>query len=260
MSRGKVLEVRELCKSFGGVRAVDKISFDLEGGKLLAMIGPNGAGKSTCFNLINGQLRPDGGTIKVLGRKTDGMRPNHVWSLGVGRTFQVTATFPSMSVLENVQMVLISNGGRSRSVLKKTAGLYRDEAMEFLRLVGVEREWDRACGILAYGELKRVELAIALANSPKLLLMDEPTAGMGSRERFTLMELTAKIVRERSIGVLFTEHDMDVVFSHADRIIVMNHGKLVAEGSPRDVRESKKVQDIYFGTGAVPGGEYPVEQ
>jgi branched-chain amino acid transport system ATP-binding protein len=248
----KVLEVRDLSKSFGGVRAVHKVSFDLEGGQILAMIGPNGAGKSTCFNLINGQLIPDGGTIRVLGRETAGMRPNHVWSLGVGRTFQVTATFASMTVLENVQMVLVSNRRRSRSIAAKTSGLYRDEAMELLRLVGVEDEHNRTCSILAYGDLKRVELAIALANRPKLLLMDEPTAGMGIKERLKLMELTAAIVRDRSIGVLFTEHDMDVVFSHADRIIVLNHGELIAEGTPREVRENGKVGEIYFGTSPIP--------
>jgi len=248
----KVLEVSNLSKSFGGVRAVNNVNFVLDEGRLLAMIGPNGAGKSTCFNLINGQLRPDRGTIRILGKKTTGMRPRHVWSLGVGRTFQVTATFPSMTVLENVQMVLVSNHGRLRSVVKKTSGLYRDEAMELLKLVGVEEQHDRPCGILAYGDLKRVELAIALANKPKLLLMDEPTAGMGTGERLKLMELTSDIVRDRSIGVLFTEHDMDVVFAHADRIIVLNYGELISEGTPQEVRENEKVRDIYFGTCAVP--------
>jgi branched-chain amino acid transport system ATP-binding protein len=248
----KVLEVSKLSKSFGGVRAVNDVDFTLDEGRLLAMIGPNGAGKSTCFNLINGQLRPDHGTIRVLGRETAGMRPRHVWSLGVGRTFQVTATFPSMTVLENVQMVFLSNRGRLRSIVRKTSGLYRDEAMELLELVGVEEQHNRPCGILAYGDLKRVELAIALANRPKLLLMDEPTAGMGTKERLKLMELTATIVRDRSIGVLFTEHDMDVVFAHADRIIVLNYGELIAEGTPQEVRDNDEVRRIYFGTCDVP--------
>jgi len=248
----KVLEVLNLSKAFGGVQAVNDVAFDLAEGELLAMIGPNGAGKSTCFNLINGQLRPDRGSIRVLGIESTGMQPRHVWALGVGRTFQVTSTFPSMTVLENVQMVLLSMHRRLRTVLRKTANLYRKEAMDLLELVGVESQWNRPCGILAYGDLKRVELAIALANRPKLLLMDEPTAGMGTRERLKLMELTAQIVRDRSIGVLFTEHDMDVVFAHADRIIVLNYGKLIAEGAPQEVRENKKVRQIYFGTCAVP--------
>ena len=244
----KVLEVRDLVKSFGGVKAVNSVNFDLEEGQLLAMIGPNGAGKSTCFNLINGQLRPDKGTIRILGHKNRGMRPRHVWSLGVGRTFQVTSTFPSMTVLENVQMVLISFHKRLRSVFRKASNLFMDEAMELLKLVRVDDQSDRPCGILAYGDLKRVELAIALANKPRLLLMDEPTAGMGAKERLKLMELTSNIVRTQDIGVLFTEHDMDVVFTHADRIIVLNRGELVAEGTPPEVRDDERVREIYFGT------------
>ncbi len=248
----KVLEVSRLSKSFGGVQAVNDVAFDLAEGQLLAMIGPNGAGKSTCFNLINGQLRPDRGTIRVLGRETTGMQPRHVWALGVGRTFQVTSTFPSMTVLENVQMVLISKQRRLKNMWRKATNLFREEAMGLLELVGVESQWNRPCGILAYGDLKRVELAIALANKPKLLLMDEPTAGMGTKERLKLMELTAQIVRDQSIGVLFTEHDMDVVFAHADRIIVLNYGKLIATGAPHEVRDNEKVRDIYFGTCGVP--------
>ena len=255
-----VLEVLNLSKSFGGVLAVNDVTFGLAEGQLLAMIGPNGAGKSTCFNLINGQLRPDHGTIRVLGKATTGMQPRHVWALGVGRTFQVTSTFPSMTVVENVQMVLLSTHRRLRTVVRMTAGLYREEAMKFLQLVGVESQWNRPCGILAYGDLKRVELAIALANRPKLLLMDEPTAGMGTKERLKLMELTAQIVRNQSIGVLFTEHDMDVVFAHADRIIVLSYGKLVAEGTPQEVGENEKVRDIYFGTCVVPTHGNTVEQ
>jgi branched-chain amino acid transport system ATP-binding protein len=255
----RILEVTNLSKSFGGVRAVNDVAFDLTEGRLLAMIGPNGAGKSTCFNLINGQLRPDRGTIRILGKKTTGMRPRHVWALGVGRTFQVTSTFASMTVLENVQMVLLASHKRSRTVFRKTAGLYQEEAMEFLRLVEIDGQWNRPCGILAYGDLKRVELAIALANKPKLLLMDEPTAGMGTKERLKLMELISQIVLDRSLGVLFTEHDMDVVFSHANRIIVLNYGNLIAEGTPQEVRENEKVRDIYFGRQAVPPRGAPVE-
>jgi len=244
----KLLEVKELYKSFGGITAVDGVSFDLQEGQLLAMIGPNGAGKSTCFNLINGQLKPDSGTIKILGRDTTGMKPRHVWRLGVGRTFQVTSTFPSMTVLENVQMVLISNNRRLNSVSKKVSKIYVDEAMGLLKLVGIEEQWDRPCGILAYGDLKRVELAIALANNPRLLLMDEPTAGMGVKERLRLMELTSRIVKDRHIGVLFTEHDMDVVFAHADSIIVLNYGKLIAQGTPTEVRDNEEVKQIYLGS------------
>jgi branched-chain amino acid transport system ATP-binding protein len=243
----KVLEVREIAKSFGGVQAVNNLSFDLSAGRLLAMIGPNGAGKSTCFNLINGQLRPDRGSIAILGKKINGSRPRQVWKLGVGRTFQITATFASMTVLENIKMAVLSYHRRTRSLFSRVRKLYSDESMELLKLVGIEDQYDRACGILAYGDLKRVELAAALANKPKLLLMDEPTAGMGRAERRSLMELVSNIVRTRNIGVLFTEHDMEAVFNHADHIIVLHHGAMIAEGTPTAVRENERVQEVYLG-------------
>ncbi|RTZ98400.1 MAG: ABC transporter ATP-binding protein [Deltaproteobacteria bacterium] len=242
-----VLEVRQLAKSFGGVKAVSNVSFDLARGQLLAMIGPNGAGKSTCFNLINGQLRPDHGTITILGKKANGLKPRDVWKLGVGRTFQIAASFGSMTVLENVQMARLSYHRQTTSLFKSVPRLNRDHAMELLRLVGIEDQYNRACGVLAYGDVKRVELAVALANDPKLLLMDEPTAGMGPAERQEMMALTSSIIETRNIGVLFTEHDMDVVFGRSDRIIVLNRGELVAEGTPDEVRNNRRVQEIYLG-------------
>ena len=242
-----ILKVQNLSKAFGGVKAVIDVSFSLEEGQLLAMIGPNGAGKSTCFNLINGQLRPDHGDIVIREKSINGSKPRDVWNMGVGRTFQITSTFTSMSVLENVQMALLSYHKSTKSLLKRVSRLYVDESMALLKLVGIDNQAARACGVLAYGDLKRVELAVALANNPKLLLMDEPTAGMGPAERQSLMELTKDIVRSRKIGVLFTEHDMDVVFNYADRIIVLNRGELVAEGTPEEVRNNPKVQEIYLG-------------
>jgi branched-chain amino acid transport system ATP-binding protein len=243
-----ILEVHNLYKSFGGVEAVKDVSFELEKGQLLAMIGPNGAGKSTCFNLINGQLRPDHGRIIIMDQEITGSKPRDVWKLGVGRTFQITSTFPSMTVLENIQMALLSYHRRTNSLLRKVSQLYVDESIELLKRVGIGDQADRTCGVLAYGDLKRVELAVALANKPRLLLMDEPTAGMGPAQRQTLMELTRNIVRTRNIGVLFTEHDMDVVFNHADRIIVLSRGELMAEGTPAEVQKNAKVKEIYLGT------------
>ncbi len=244
-----ILKVQNLSKSFGGVKAVHNVSFELAEGQLLAMIGPNGAGKSTCFNLINGQLRPDRGNIIVLGKKINGYPPRQVWKLGVGRTFQITSTFSSMTVLENIQIAMLSYHKHTKSLFKKAGNLYVDESMDLIRQVGIENQHDRACGVLAYGDLKRVELAVALVNKPKLLLMDEPTAGMGPSERQTLMELTKKIVRSQNIGILFTEHDMDVVFNHAEHIILLNRGELVAQGTPEEVRQNDKAQKIYLGSG-----------
>ncbi|KAA5605173.1 ABC transporter ATP-binding protein [Roseospira marina] len=245
------LVVEALCKSFGGLRAVDDVSFSLGETELLALIGPNGAGKSTCFNMLNGQIQPDVGSIRLYGDEIVGCPPRTVWRMGVGRTFQITATFSSMTVMENVQMALLSHHRRLRALLPFAGGQYRDEAMALLDRVGMASQAGRACGTLAYGDLKRLELAIALANEPRVLLMDEPTAGMAPRERLQLMRLTADIVRDKGVSVLFTEHDMDVVFGHADRILVMNRGRLVAAGSPAEVRANTEVQAIYLGSGAL---------
>ncbi|HVV41054.1 MAG TPA: ABC transporter ATP-binding protein [Nitrobacter sp.] len=246
-----LLSVEGLSKSYGGVHAVRGVSFALGAGEILALIGPNGAGKSTCFNMLNGQVAPDGGRVHLFGRDITGEAPRAVWRLGIGRTFQITATFPTMTVRENVQVALISHRSRLFDMWSSAPKLARAAAERLLDLVGMNGYADRACGELAYGDLKRLELAIALANQPKLLLMDEPTAGMAPRERVELMRLTARIAREQSIGVLFTEHDMDVVFEHADRILVLNRGALIAEGLPEKVRRDPQVRAIYLGEGLV---------
>ncbi len=244
-----LLRVEGLRKAFGGVVAVDGVDFRVSRGELVALIGPNGAGKTTCFNMLNGQLRPDRGRVFLEDEDITGLSPRQVWRKGVGRTFQITATFPSMTVVENVQMPLISHHRQVYRFTGRAVQLHRDEAMELLDLVGMADQAERPCGVLAYGDLKRVELAVALANRPALLLMDEPTAGMAPGERVALMGLTAEIVKDRNIAVLFTEHDMDVVFCNADRILVLNRGRLVAEGPPEAIRENAHVKEIYLGAG-----------
>jgi branched-chain amino acid transport system ATP-binding protein len=246
-----LLSVEGLSKSYGGVHAVRNVSFALHAGEILALIGPNGAGKSTCFDMLNGQNTPDSGRVHLLGKDTVGQKPRAIWRLGVGRTFQITATFPTMTVRENVQVALVSYGKQLFSLFASAPKFARDEAGRLLDLVGMGGYAERPCGELAYGDLKRLELAVALANQPKLLLMDEPTAGMAPRERIDLMRLTAGIAREKAIGVLFTEHDMDVVFEHADRILVLNRGSLIAEGTPEQVRANPQVRAVYLGEGLV---------
>ena len=239
--------VRDLQKSFGALRAVDGVGFSLEPGTLTAMIGPNGAGKTTCFNLLSGQLRADSGSILLDGIELAGRSPRQIWGLGVGRTFQITQTFASMSVLENIQVALLSHDGGTLSLVKRLGDRHRAEAMALLRSVGMAEQAERPCGVLAYGDLKRVELALALTNQPRLLLLDEPTAGMAPSERADLMALTAEVVRSRGIMALFTEHDMDVVFSHADRIMVLSRGRLIASGRPEVVRADPTVREVYLG-------------
>ncbi len=243
------LEAEGLEKSFGGVRAVQGVSFGLLPGEMLALIGPNGAGKSTCFNLLNGHLKPDQGRVKLLGHDITGLAPRKVWRRGVGRTFQITATFGSMTVRENVQLALMSHRHELARLWTPAWRLRGGQADTLLERVGLADQVARPCSVLAYGDLKRVELAIALANNPRLLLMDEPTAGMAPQERVGLMALVAEIARERGMSVLFTEHDMDVVFGHADRVLVLDRGRLIAEGNAEEVRNNPLVQEVYLGSG-----------
>ena len=241
------LSVSNLSKAYGGVQAVREVSFSVAPGEMVAIIGPNGAGKTTCFNMLNGQLAPDRGDIRLDGASLVGLAPHRVSRLGVGRTFQVTATFGSMSVRENVQTALLSHHGRNYSMWSRARALFSREADALLERVGMREQADRPCAVLAYGDLKRVELAMALANEPRLLLMDEPTAGMAPEERGTLMELAAALARHDRIAVLFTEHDMSVVFGFASRVIVMHLGEVIAEGSPEAVRGNPRVREVYLG-------------
>ena len=225
------------------------MSFAIEAGELLALIGPNGAGKSTCFNMLNGQLQPDAGVVRLQGRDIVGLRPRAIWRLGVGRTFQITAAFASMTVRENVQLALHAKARRLNRVFGRMSAAFGKEADAILERIGMLAQAERPCAILAYGDLKRIELAIALAGAPKLLLMDEPTAGMAPGERVQLMALAASLAKREGIAVLFTEHDMDVVFAHADRIIVLDRGSILAEGPPDKIKADPAVRAVYLGAG-----------
>jgi len=242
-----VLSVRNLSKAYGGVQAVRDVSFSVAPGEIVAIIGPNGAGKTTCFNMLNGQLVPDSGEIRLGGASLAGLPPHRIWRLGVGRTFQVTATFGSMSVRENVQTALLSHHRRNYAMWSRASAFLKKEAEALLERVGMGEQADRPCAVLAYGDLKRVELAIALANRPRLLLMDEPTAGMAPEERGAVMALAAAQARSENLAVLFTEHDMNVVFGFASRVIVMHLGEVIAAGSPEEVQADARVREVYLG-------------
>ena len=249
-----ILEVTGLAKSWGGVAAVRDVSFSLATGEMLALIGPNGAGKSTCFDMLTGRVMPDRGTVRMLGADTTAVPPEAIFRLGVGRTFQIAATFASMTAVENVQVALLSHARRLRptsgpALVAPLSTQCREEALGLLDQVGMRAQSDRPCGELAYGDIKRVELALALANNPKILLMDEPTAGMAPAERGQIMTLVASLAHDTGLGVLFTEHDMDAVFTHASRVLVLDRGRLIADGTPQAVRADARVQEVYLGSG-----------
>ena len=249
MSGIAVLDARGLAKSFGGVRAVDGVSLRVASGEIRALIGPNGAGKTTLFNILAGQLRPDAGEVRFKGGRLSGLAPHLIWRRGVSRTFQITATFASLTALDNVRVARLSHARRTYSLLARAGRLETEAARALLALVGLAEQAARPAAVLAYGDLKRLELAVALANDPELLLLDEPTAGMAPAERGALMELIERIARARHLAVLFTEHDMDVVFQVADRILVLHQGRVIAEGRPDEVRADALVQRVYLGEG-----------
>ncbi len=247
---GALLQVEGLRKSFGGIDALAGVSFTLEAGRMLALIGPNGAGKSTCFNVLGGQLRPDAGSVRLDGRELVGLSAGKICRLGVGRTFQAAATFRSMTVRENVQTALLARDRLLFRPWRRADRHAADEAMALLSHVQMADKAESPCGTLAYGDVKRVELAMALAHQPRLLLMDEPTAGMATNERHALMRLTRQLADTQRIAVLFTEHSLDVVFKHADHIAVLVRGALLAEGAPAVIAADERVRAAYLGTEA----------
>ncbi|MGB3429886.1 MAG: ABC transporter ATP-binding protein [Burkholderiaceae bacterium] len=244
-----VLVVENLRRSFGGVRAVDDVSFALGDGEVAALIGPNGAGKSTLFNLIDGQLAADAGRATFLDHRVDVLSTAARTRLGIGRTFQVAQAFASMTVLQNAQVAL-SAVQAPLSVGAPLWGRHIEPANALLAQVGLADRAEDPASALAYGDLKRLELALALATSPRLLLMDEPTAGMAPGERTALMRLVVELAAARRMAVLFTEHSMEVVFGFARRVLVMSAGRLVADGLPDAVRADPEVRRVYLGDAA----------
>jgi len=248
---GPLLEVARLKRSFGGFQALGGVSFQVEAGEISAVIGPNGAGKTTLFNVITGHLAPDSGRVGFAGRDITGQPPHAICRLGLARSFQRTNIFPRLSVFENVQIAILSHERRAYGLWTGAQGLGRDRTMEILEDVGLALRAADPSGSLSYGDQKQLELGIALALQPTLLLLDEPTAGMSPQETRTSVALVARIARERKLTVLFTEHDMDVVFSVAQRIRVLHQGRLIAEGAPEEIRGLAEVKRVYFGEGAI---------
>jgi branched-chain amino acid transport system ATP-binding protein len=242
-----MLEISGLHKSFSGFHAVTDVSLTVEARQIVAVIGPNGAGKSTFFNLITGHLRPDAGRIVLGGRDVTGLPPHRICALGMGRSFQLTNIFPRLTVLQNVQAALLAHHGQGRNFWSRSETLLLDEAEALLASIGLAALAEETAGTLAYGNQKQLELGIALASDPSVLLLDEPTAGMSAGETHETISMLQRIAEERGLTLLFTEHDMAVVFRIAQKIAVLYQGRKLAEGTPDEVRANPEVRRVYLG-------------
>jgi branched-chain amino acid transport system ATP-binding protein len=242
-----MLELKSLRKSFSGFVAVSDVSFTVETQQIAAVIGPNGAGKSTLFNLITGHLQPDSGKVVLDGKDITGVQPHQICRMGIGRSFQRTNIFPRLSVFENVQAAYLIHRGRGPNFWSRSSDFYHDDVEALMVQIGLLEHARTLAGTLSYGNQKQLELGLALASDPALLLLDEPTAGMSASETHDTIRLIEKIAGERALTLLFTEHDMDVVFSIAQKIAVMHQGRLIADGAPAEVRADPTVRRVYLG-------------
>jgi branched-chain amino acid transport system ATP-binding protein len=242
-----MLEVRSLEKSFDGFQAIGGVSFAVPAGSISAIIGPNGAGKTTLFNLITGHIAPDAGQVVFKDRDVTGIAPHDLCRLGMGRSFQRTNIFPRLTVYENIQAAYLSHRGRGWNVMTPVERLYREESMALLASVGLLDKANDVSGFLSHGNQKQLELGLALALEPEILLLDEPTAGMSATETRDSIHLIERIARERHLTLLFTEHDMQVVFSISQRITVLHQGRVIADGAPDEVRRDPEVRRVYLG-------------
>jgi ABC-type branched-subunit amino acid transport system ATPase component/ABC-type branched-subunit amino acid transport system permease subunit len=244
---GTLLRVDGLSKRFGGLKAVDGVTIVVREGERHAVIGPNGAGKSTLFNLLTGQIRPDSGGVTFDGVDITGRRPYQLARHGIGRAFQITNIFPKLTVLQNLQYAMLAHRGDTVRPFGIADHMYKDEAAQLLEAVGLGRDSGLQAGVLSHGDQRALELAISLALGTRLLLLDEPTAGMSPYETRRAMELVNGVVAQEGLTLLFCEHDMDIVFGTADVVTVMHQGRVLAEGTPDLIRSNAEVQRVYLG-------------
>ncbi len=244
-----LLEVRNVVKSFGGLRALQDVSLSVAKGEIRAVIGPNGAGKSTFFNVMTGLLKPDTGDIVFEGEPITGMPPHRIIRKGIGRSFQITNIFPRMSVFENVQVALFSHHRTGNNPLSPARKFTRvgEEVLALLDQVGLAEKYDSSASVLSHGDQKRLEIAISLASRPKLLMLDEPTAGMSRFESRETVALLQRISREQGLTLIFTEHDMDIVFAISEKIMVLQQGAVIADGTPAEIKANPEVRKAYLG-------------
>lgn len=241
------LEANDLWKGFGGTPVIKGVSIQVEAHEVVAIIGPNGAGKTTLFDLLTGRMAPDRGVIRMFGSDVTSEPPWRRVGAGLGRSFQVSSIFPSLTALENVQSGILLSSGHGFKMQGRAENAFREEAFALLQQVGLAQRADRLSGELSYGDQRSLELAVTLSSNPKILLLDEPTAGMGVAETQECLARIKDVAAERRIPVMFVEHDMSVVFSFATRVVVLAGGEVIFSGLPQDVRDNRFVQEVYFG-------------
>jgi branched-chain amino acid transport system ATP-binding protein len=242
-----ILQVEELTKAFGGLMAVDHVSLNFEKGEISSIIGPNGAGKSTLFNLITNHIYADSGKVVFKGENITKLAPERIQRKGLCRTFQITSIFGRLTVFENVLTAMISARGMSLNLFSRAKKLFRKETLAVLDSVGLANQAGLPANALAHGDQRRLEIAIAVASSPEILLLDEPAAGLSVDESAGIMELIGRLARERGLTLIFVEHDMKVVFAISEKIRVMHFGRVIAEGTADEIKRNEEVKRIYLG-------------
>lgn len=242
-----MLRVHDLHKSFEGFKAVNGARLEVNQGEVVAVIGPNGAGKTTLFNLITGQLTPDSGVVEFKGERIAGIPPHLVCQKGISRSYQIVNIFNRLTVFENVQVAVLSRQKKSYTLFRPAKNMAVEETREILESVGLLGKEELTSGALSHGDQKVLEIAIALGNRPELLILDEPTAGMSPEETAVTLQLMNRLSGELGLTILFCEHDMSLVFSIADRIMVMKQGRTIIQETPEMVRSNQQVREAYLG-------------
>ena len=244
-----LLETKELSKSFGETHAVDKVDFQIQEGEVLSLIGSNGAGKTSMVNLISGLLHPDSGRIVFRGQDITTLPVHGRIKAGIARSFQIVNLFDELTLHDNVALSIFSRQGMTRRLFTLADRHHEvwDEALEILRQFGLEAKRSELAGVISQGERKLLDVAVAYALKPQLLFLDEPTSGVSTREKAPIMDVISAIVRSHRITAVVIEHDMDIIFKYSDRIVVMHQGKILASGSPEEIRRNETVKDAVFG-------------
>lgn len=247
MEQSIAIKTEGLSKNFGAVQAVKGVSFSVPIGQMHAIIGPNGAGKTTCMDLIVNKTTPSSGKVFLFGEEITAMKPYKIAQKGLNKCFQISQLFPQLTCCENVQIALIQKLGQTFNILPQKRGYLREECEYELSRVGMAHLIDETAAYLSYGDQRRLEIAITLALEPKVLLLDEPTAGVARAEGYAIMDMVRKLNQDEGYTILFIEHDMNIVFNYSDEISVMNHGELVASDTPQNIRNNDFVKQAYLG-------------